>query len=345
MSPLQDWYAEYLAFEAVIPAMDQLKLFVQSRNAMGTVFSVYLFADNEIRAETAMATAFEEIERLDETLSNYRPSSELSRINRLAGREAVTTDPEVFSLLQTALTHSAHSGGAFDVTVGPLMRAWGFFRGQGRFPDSEELNSARDKTGFEKVKLDATKRTVRFAVPNMEIDLGAIGKGYAVDRAASVLRECAIDAALIDSGSSTMYAIGAPPGEEGWLVHVPDPRDRSRTVASLKLRDESISTSGNYEKLFELGGRKYCHVMDPRTGMPVEGVLQTTLVATDGTSTDALSNAMFVMGPEAARELLATVSNSRGIWFLNENQSQKVVKWNWQGPPSRAEAPASARKE
>jgi len=311
------------------PAIDRLKIFVQSRNAMGTVFTIYLYAENATRAEAALAAAFEEIDRLDQTLSNYRPSSELSRINRLAGREAVTTDPEVFSLLERALSYSSQTGGAFDVTVGLLMRAWGFFRGQGRVPDTEELNAARDKTGHEKVKLDLANRTIRFAVPEMEIDLGAIGKGYAVDRAASVLGESGIGTALIDAGSSTMYAMDAPPGEDGWKVHVPDPKDRSRSLSVLSLRDQSISTSGSYEKFFELGGRSYCHVLDPRTGMPVQGVLQTTLVAADGTTTDALSNAMFVIEPKAACEILANVSGVRAMWVLSGSETNQVVKWHW----------------
>ncbi|HVH88907.1 MAG TPA: FAD:protein FMN transferase [Terriglobales bacterium] len=312
-------------------------MFVQSRNAMGTVFTIYLYVESDSYAEASFETAFEEIERLDETLSNYRPSSELSRINRLAGRQAVTTDPEVFSLLETALRYSSETEGAFDVTVGPLMRAWGFFRGQGLFPDAEELRLAREKTGFEKVQLAQNVRTVSFAVPDMEIDLGAIGKGYAVDRAGAVLREAGVSAALIDAGSSTLYAMDAPPGQDGWRVHVPDPLYRSRHIASLTLRNESISTSGNYEKFFQLGDRKYCHVMDPRTGVPVEGVLQATLVAADGVTSDALSNAMFVMGSGAGSELLARLAGSRGIWVLNESESQKVVKWNWQAHPADIE--------
>ena len=311
------------------PGQDRQKILAQSRNAMGTVFTIYLYAENETQAEASLDAAFEEIERLDETLSNYRLSSELSRINRGAAREAVTTDPEVFSLLETAIAYSAKTSGAFDVTVGPLMRAWGFFCGQGRLPDAEELNAARDKSGYEKVRLGRSNRTIRFAVPGMEIDLGAIGKGYAVDCAASVLRTCGISAALIDSGSSTLYAMDPPPGEDGWKVHVPDPRDRSRSISTLSLNNQSISTSGNYEKCFEVAGRRYCHVLDPRTGTPVEGVLQTTLVAADGTTTDALSNAMFVMQPKAACEILETLPGAQAMWVLNAGGTAQVEKWNW----------------
>ena len=310
--------------------MKSSEMFVQSRVAMGTLFSIYLYTRDAEHAETCFEAAFEEIERLDETLSNYRPSSELSRINRLAAHQAVTTDPEVFALLETAIDYSRRSSGAFDITVGPLMRAWGFFRGEGRYPQSQELQIASEQVGFEKVHLDVPTRTVRFAVPGVELDLGAIGKGYAVDRAVMVLREAGINAALVDAGSSTLYAMGAPPAKDGWTVRVPEPRDRSQTVSTLMLRNESLSTSGSYEKCFELEGKRYCHVMDPRDGMPVHGVLQTTLICSDSTSSDALSNAMFVMGPRAGTQLIATVAGSRGLWVMDEGESQPLVKWYWE---------------
>ncbi|MFL6438259.1 MAG: FAD:protein FMN transferase [Terriglobales bacterium] len=309
--------------------MKSSEMFVQSRNAMGTVFSIYMYARDEEHAETCFEAAFEEIERLEETLSHYRPSSELSRINRLAAHHAVTTDPEVFALLETAIDYSRRSNGAFDITVGPLMRAWGFFRGEGRYPQSQELQAAREHVGFEKVHLDVPTRTLRFAVPGVELDLGAIGKGYAVDRAVIILREAGIDAALVDAGSSTLYAMGAPPAKDGWTVRVPEPRDRSQTISTVTLRNESLSTSGSYEKCFELEGQKYCHVMDPRNGMPVQGVLQATLISSDSTSTDALSNAMFVMGPRAGIKLIATVVGSRGLWIMDEGESQRLVRWCW----------------
>ncbi len=317
--------------------MSGAKLFVQSRNAMGTVFTIYLYAQDQEQAEPSLDAAFEEIERLEETLSTYRATSEISRINRLAAKSAVTTDPEVFALLEKSLQYGRQSHGAFDVTVGPLMRAWGFFRGQGRYPTSEELRDSRENVGWEKVHLDPATRTVYFAAPGLELDLGAVGKGYAVDRVVKVLREAGLESALIDAGSSTLHAMSAPPGKNGWTVRVPMPGERSQTVSSVSLRNESLSTSGNYEKFFQLEGRKYCHVMDPRTGEPVQGVMQTTLIASDSTTTDALSNAMFVMGPEAGKQLLATLDHSRGLWALNEAgagpESRRWVQWQWQGCP------------
>jgi thiamine biosynthesis lipoprotein len=305
-------------------------LFVESRNAMGTVFSIYLYAKDGTQAGALFEAAFEEIERLEETLSNYRETSELSRINRLAARQAVTTDPEVFALLHACLAYSQRTNGAFDITVGPLMRAWGFFRDQGRYPADEELGRARESVGWQHVHLDPATRAVRFDTAGVELDLGAVGKGYAVDCVVKLLRESGVKAALIDAGSSTLHALDGPPGKSGWRVHIPKPGDRGQTASTVTLSNQSLSTSGSYEKFFQLEGARYCHVMDPREGVPVKGVLQTTLIAGDSTTTDALSNAMFVMGPEAGNRLLATVPCGRGLWILGDEESEHRVEWQWQ---------------
>jgi len=306
-----------------------MKLFEQTRNAMGTVFRICLFAEDQTHALASYEAAFEEIERLEETLSMFRPTSEISRINRLAGQRPVTTDGEVFGLLEKALSYSRMTHGAFDVTVGPLMRAWGFFRAQGRLPDGDELAAARSKTGYEKVQLDPPSRIVRFTAPEMEIDLGAIGKGYAVDCAISVLSEAGIAAALVDAGSSTISALGAPPGSSGWRVHVPDPLQRSKSLSTLALRDRSISTSGNYERFFELNGKTYGHILDPRTGTPAHGVLQASLVAANATMSDALSSAAFVLGTEAGAELVEELNGVEAMWVLSEESLRNVVTCNW----------------
>src|SRR2546423_11201497 len=145
------------------------ELFVRSHPGMGTTFTIYLYATNETQASAAFEAAFEEVERLEETLSNYRDSSELSRINRLAAREAVTTDPEVFGLLETSLEYSKKTGGAFDITIGPLMKAWGFFRASGHYPSKAELETAKAKVGWQNVHLNAANRTVHFTRNGVEL--------------------------------------------------------------------------------------------------------------------------------------------------------------------------------
>lgn len=305
------------------------ELFVRSKPAMGSVFTIYLYARDETQASTAFEAAFDEVERLEEALSNYRESSELSRINRLADSQLVTTDPEVFGLLQTSLDYSNKTAGGFDITVGPLMKAWGFFRASGHYPSQSELDSARGRIGWQNVQLDPVNRTVHFAKQGMELDLGAIGKGYTVDRMVNVLREAGIQSALVDAGSSTLYALGAPPGKKGWIVRVPRPGRRDQTVSTVLLRDASLSTSGSYEKFFRLNGHVYCHILNPHTGRPVEGMLQTSVVARDGTTTDALSTSMFVVGPQAGKTLLSTFPGAAGFWITGNAASPQTVRWNW----------------
>jgi thiamine biosynthesis lipoprotein len=291
---------------------------------MGTTFEIHLYAESAASASAAFDVAFAEIERVEAAISNYRATSELSRINVAAAARPVVTDPEVFGLLQRSLDYSRQSDGAFDVTVGRLMKAWGFFRGRGRYPSAEELESARRETGWRLVALDPETRAVRFLGP-VELDLGGIGKGYAVDRVGALLRESGVRAALVSSGSSSIYALGAPPGEAGWLVRVPDPVDRSRPLATVRLRDQSLSTSGNYEKFFRLGGRTYCHIVDPRTGAPVEGMLQTTVIAPTATESDALSTALFVLGPEAGGRLLREHAGASALLVTEEPGPERVV--------------------
>lgn len=333
--PAPGWVG--LALVAVLAAAGssqaaaEQQLFVESRPAMGTTFKVYLYADNQAEASTYFEAAFDEIERLEEALSNYRASSELSRINRLAAHEPVTTDPEVFDLLWRSLEYSRRSGGAFDITVGPLMRAWGFFRGQGHYPSADELARARAEIGWQHLDLDRNARTVRFLAAGMELDLGSIGKGYAVDRVVAVLRELGVRSALVDAGSSSIYAMGAPPGKPGWSVRVPKPGDKSETLSIVLLHDTSLSTSGSYEKFFRLNGREYSHIMDPHTGRPVQGMLQTTVIVPSATDSDALSTALFVMGPQAGVRLLQSVPEASAFWVSGESKNSHISAWRWTG--------------
>jgi FAD:protein FMN transferase len=306
-------------------------LFTEARPAMGSVFTLHIYALDQQHASRYFEQAFDEIERVEEALSNYRASSELSRINRLAADDAVTTDPEVFAFLRTSFSFSERSGGAFDITVAPLMRAWGFFGGQGKYPDAKELADARAAIGWRNVVLDEKARTVRFLRHGIELDPGGIGKGYAVDRVVALLRKDGVKAALVDAGSSSIYALGAPPGEAGWEVRVPETDAASGRFSTVVLRDTSLSTSGSHGKFFKLNGHLYCHIMDPRTGEPVQGMLQTTVIAPSATDTDALSTAMFVLGPVEGKNFLQGFPGASGIWVLDDPRARRVVKWHWRG--------------
>lgn len=306
-------------------AADSLIRYEVSHQAMGTTFTLVAYgSDGTYMAEVA-GQVFQEIDDLDDQMSNYKPESELSSINRQASRHAVIVEPRLFKLIEDSLRYSQASGGAFDITVGPLMKAWGFYRGRGRLPSSSEVAQVLKRIGYQHVKLDPSTRTIRFDEPGIEIDLGAIAKGYAVDQAVRILRADGITDALISSGTSSVYALGSPPGENGWKISVRNPLDQSKAACTLRLQNLSLSVSGDYEKFFKLGGRIYAHIMDPHTGMPVENMLSTAVVSPSATDSDALSTSFFVEGPEPTRKYLSHHPNLTAI-LLSPTASGRAFK-------------------
>jgi FAD:protein FMN transferase len=315
--------------------------FRQTHPAMGTIFTIDLNVPDQATAEQNMNLAFEEIDRLEALLSNYRPSSELSRISREAGSAPVVTDPETFRFLERSFYWSRVSDGAFDITVGPLLRAWGFFFHQGRIPSQTELNALHDKIGWRHVSLDPETRTISFTNHQpMELDPGSIGKGFAVDSVVKLLRDHGVTSAFISAGGSTLYAIGTVPGVDGWPVDIPDPRVPGKTATSILLKDTSLSTGACTEKFFIKNGHRYCHIFDPRSMRPVEGMLQTTVIDPSATDSDALSTVVFVLDPSASRRVLASRPETQALIFSQSPSQPPCVSINWKNTPCR-ETPAS----
>jgi thiamine biosynthesis lipoprotein len=287
-----------------------------SRVSMACTYTIEAYGPDATALPAILEAGLDEVDRIDRLMSHYKPASELSRVNREAGSRAVVVEPELFDFLALCLRESRDSGGAFDITVGPLMKAWGFFRGEGRLPDPRMLEEARARVGYRHVLLDAAARTLRFARPGMELDLGGIAKGYAVDRVVALLRGRGVTAALVSAGGSTLYALGAPPGTSGWEVELADPLDARKTAMNLLLKNRALSVSGSSEQWFEAGGKRYSHVMDPRTGRPVEGVLSVAVVTDTGTRGDALDNAFFVAGVAKTRQWIPSLGVTEAIFFL-----------------------------
>lgn len=272
----------------------------RSFDAMGTTYTVVAYGEDRFAVDAAIEETYEEARRLDQLLSNYRPDSEWSLVNREAARRPVEVSQELFDLLARCLDYSRQSEGAFDITVGPLMKLWGFYKGDGRVPHRAEIRTALSRIGWRKIQLDPRARTVRFTAP-VEMDPGGIGKGYAVDRMAAILRARGIRSALISSGRSSIYGLGAPPSEpRGWRVTLPDPRQRNRNLAEFYLKDMSMSTSGSSERFFTAGGRTYTHIMDPRTGYPVQGMLLASVLAPKTLDSEAWTKPFFVLGRQWA---------------------------------------------
>ena len=294
-----------------------------SADTMGSVFSVVVWGEDGGRLETAVAAALGEARRLDVMLSNYKQNSELSRVNRLGAKGPVSVSDELFQLLETCSAYSRASGGTFDITVGPLMKAWGFYRGTGRLPEPAEIRGALSHVGYQKVVLDSTKRTARFAEDGVELDPGGIGKGYAVDRMVAVLKENGVKSALVSAGSSSIYALGAPPEEPGWRLSIKDPLDTSKAAATVTLKDESISTSGNYEKSYRAGGTIWSHIMDPRTGYPALGTLSVSVIAPETIDSEVWAKPYYIQG----REWTARHKRKDFRVFYCEDKAESPCAW------------------
>jgi FAD:protein FMN transferase len=265
-----------------------------SRMAMACRFEITLPVSEQAGVKVASAV-LSVAERLEQQLSVFRADSQVTLINQTAAAQAVSVEPALFALLGQCLELARATEGAFDITSSPLSRCWGFLLRQGRIPTPEEIEHARLLTGSEKAHLDPNARTIRLAHSGMEINLGSIGKGYALDCLTEQLRG-KVRTALLSAGSSSMCALGRGENRNGWAVGIRHPLDVNRRLAVLRLREAALATSGSEEQYFECSGKRYGHIIDPRTGWPAEGVAGVTVVTASAAVADALATAFYVGG-------------------------------------------------
>ncbi len=266
-----------------------------SIHAMATRFELVLHGEDEVRLRAAGEEALREIERVEEQLSRYRRESEIATLNRLAAHHPVRVSPPLFRLLEDCRQFTAATAGAFDVTIGPLMRAWRFTEGSGGLPTPEDLEAARAVTGIEHLIFDPGSFTIAFDLPGVEIDLGGYGKGYAIDRAIEILREYGIGRALLHGGTSSVAVIGPDTIEPAaWPIRLQYPL----SPEPVNLHDQSLSVSTIHGRSFRDGEREYGHVIDPATGRPVEGTLAAAAVGRSATVCEVISTALLVRGVE-----------------------------------------------
>jgi FAD:protein FMN transferase len=317
-----------------------------SRRAMATWFEVLLPCVVR-RASAAAEAALDLIDQLEDQLSVYRDSSEVSQLNARAPYERVAVEERLFDLLERAAQLSRETHGAFDIATGALIKAWGFYKRQGRVPSVAERAQAMSRTGMRHVVLEREDRMVRYLRPGLEINLGGIGKGYALDRAAELLRnEWHINRCLIHGGTSSVVALGTPGGNQrGWPVTLKHPWNESRPLGTLWLRDRALGTSAATYQHFDYNGRKLGHLLDPRTGWPAEGTAQVTVLAPSAAEADTLSTALFVLGSDAAREYCRTHPEIAAV-VLPSGPGAKPVTFNLEPDsfthPLPAEHPAGS---
>lgn len=296
-----------------------------NRTIMACRFEITLPSGSPAAVEAAQAQ-LAAADRLEAQLSIFREHSEVSLLNRRAAAEAEAAVPvsaSLFELLRLCRLLYRDSKGAFDITSAPLSRCWGFLRRAGRIPTDAELQVARSLVGGDKLLLDDAEQSVRFAQAGVEINLGSIGKGYALDCLQADLRRRA-RVALISAGASSFYAVGAGVRQRGWQVGIRHPRRRQRRLAILKLRDAALATSGDEEQYFEYAGRRYGHIIDPRSGQPAAGVTSVSVVASSAAVADALATAFYVGGRQLAQAYTARRPNVLVI-MLESDAEEPII--------------------
>lgn len=297
--------------------------------AMATRFEILLYGEHPSALRAAAEEALAEVERLEARLSFYRPDSEITRLNQHGATGPIRLLPEVWLLLDRAISLAHATGGAFDITVAPLMEAWGFTGRSGHRPDPATLRAARECVGVQHLELDRPTWSARFLRPGVRIDLGGIGKGYAIEQAVEILRDAGITSALIHGGTSTAFGLGAPPDAEAWQVAIEPPPElrqpETPPLAVVSLRDCALSVSAVWGKAFTDEEGHHGHVIDPRTGRPASDAVLAAVLAPSPTDADALSTALLVLG-HAGLETLnrqwpdlrgLVLSQNRGAWRLH----------------------------
>jgi thiamine biosynthesis lipoprotein len=274
------------------------------RQAMACEFEVQLAARHDDAMEHVLE-ALDLVEALEDQMTVYRDDSEVIRINRRAAEGPVPVESRLFALFQLAERLYRETHRAFDITSGPLSDVWGFSRRAGRWPEEEALTTALDRVGMDQVALDETAQSIAFRRPGVAVNLNSIGKGYALDRVAELLAERGVSDFLLHGGRSSVLARGDAPGAAGWSIGLRHPLRPEQRLGEIVLRDEALATSGSGTQYFEHEGRRYGHVIDPRTGRPAEGVYTATVVAPTAAEADALSTAFYVMRPPEVERFCA----------------------------------------
>jgi thiamine biosynthesis lipoprotein len=276
------------------------------RRAMATQFEAILPFGHRDAADVSNA-ALDLIDDLEDQLSAFRAHSEVVQLNQRACKQSVEVEARLFELLVLAASITRDTQGAFDVAAGALTKAWGFYQRSGRVPSVAERAAAMSHTGMRYVILNPDTHSVRFLREGLEINLGGIGKGYALDRAAEVMRRRGVSSAMFHGGMSSVLALGTPPNDDrGWAVSLRHPWQEGRSLGVVYLRDRALGTSAATYQFFEYNGRKLGHILDPRKGWPAEGLHQVTVLAPTAAEADALSTALYVLGRQAATEYCRT---------------------------------------
>lgn len=280
---------------------------------MGTVVAIEVHGESRAHCYDALSKAFAELHRLDRLMSVFKPESDIAAINRNAGRNCVRVDQSLIEVVEQARTYHAITLGAFDITIEPLMRAWGFREQKLKVrPSDSELTRLHEAIGFHQIELDKVNSTIGLKHPLAALDVGGIAVGYAVDRVVRLLRSEGVQAAFINH-SGDVYALGTPEEADGWPVAIPYPTDPTRTATTLSMRDCALSTSSLYEKYVELRGERFGHIVDPHSGLATQAIRSVSVIAPTAVAADALSTGSFLLTGESLKRVIHQTAGIRLI--------------------------------
>ena len=301
----------------------QVELDSGHRMVMGTFARVVVIAKDSDAAKKCIESAFTQINKVDDLMSDYKSDSEISNVNRDGFEKAVQLSLSTCKVLQRSIEFSELTDGAFDITVGPLVELFRKAKNKQVLPNQDEIAEARSKVGFEKLKLDGQDRTVRFAVEGMQLDLGGIAKGYAVDKAVETMQTHGAIGGMVDLGGD-IRCFGAPfKGREHWVIGLQNPnrvKDSagSEVLLKLKITNGAIATSGDYQQFIMIEGKRRSHIIDRKTGTSTEGLSSVTIIANNATNADALATAVSVMGSEKGLELIEKIPGTEAILITSQ---------------------------
>jgi len=300
------------------------------RLVMGTFARVVVIAANRNTANKCVETAFAEIHKVDELMSDFKSDSEISLVNREGFTRAIKVSDWTYEVLKRSVEFGKLTDGAFDITVGPLVDLWRTAEKKEVAPSEEEIAQAKAKVGFEKLELNDLNKTIRFTVEGMRLDLGGIAKGYAVDKAIEAAQKAGAMGAMVDIGGDIRCFSTAPQGKENWLIGLQDPHLNKDIggrdiLLRLKLVNEAVATSGDYQQFVLIKGKRYSHIINRQTGTSAEGLSSVTIIADNATDADALATAVSVMGAERGLALIGKLPNTEAI-LITSQPEYKLIK-------------------
>lgn len=317
-----------LAFQATAKPSGSAKKVLK---LMGCRFEITAIANNDTIAWKAVNAGIHEIRRIEDMISSWKDSSQTSLINKNAGIQPVKIDKELFDLIYRAKKVSALTGGAFDISFASMDNIWTFDRGEHPLPDSSVVADARSKIGYRKILLNAEDTTVFLTEQGMKIGFGAIGKGYAANRAKKIMSQIPGVTGGVVNASGDLFTWGESISPDGWTVKIADPKDKAKPIGWLRIDDMAIVTSGDYEKYFTCNGQRYCHIINPVTGYPTQGIASATIICPDAELADALATSVIVLGKDNGIALIDKLEGIECIVIMEDGSiyKSKNLKLNY----------------